>query len=58
MKFLALSETFKHILKNDTVLFNHWIPKAHVEIKKLTINRIREPIAFIHQMMELEQRAN
>ena len=37
MKFLALSETFKHILKNDTVLFNHWIPKAHVEIKELTI---------------------
>lgn len=58
MKFLALSETFKHVLKNNTVLFNHWTPKVHVEIKKLTINRIRESIAFIHQMMELEQRTN
>lgn len=58
MKFLAFSETFKHVLKNNAVLFNHWMPKVHVEIKKLTINRIRESIAFIHQMMELEQRTN
>lgn len=33
MKFLALSETFKHVLKNNTVLFNHWMPKVHIEIK-------------------------
>lgn len=58
MKFLAFSETFKLVLKNNAVLFNHWMPKVHVEIKKLTINRIRESIAFIHQMMELEQRTN
>lgn len=31
MKFLALSETLKHILKNNTVLFNHWLAHCNIE---------------------------